>query len=96
MGQGIYFKIAGWVDLDMVQFCNLNLTPISYSFWNKGRKVLKFCKFDEKRPIIPKWVMDLLQNCTVCRSWHAEIFCNLNLTFISYSFSNIRQKVLKF
>jgi hypothetical protein len=29
MGQGIYFKIAGWVDLDMVQFYNLNLTSIS-------------------------------------------------------------------
>jgi hypothetical protein len=57
MGQGIYFKIAGLVDLDMVQFFNLNLTSFSYSFWNKGRKVLKFWKFDEKRTITPKWVM---------------------------------------
>jgi hypothetical protein len=39
-------------------FCNLNLTYISYSFWNKGRKVLKFWKFDKKkRAITPKWVM---------------------------------------
>jgi hypothetical protein len=38
-------------------FCNLNLTSISYSFWNKGRKVLKFWKFDEKRAITPTWVM---------------------------------------
>jgi hypothetical protein len=35
-------------------FCNLNLTSISYRFWNKGRKVLKFRKFDEKRAITPK------------------------------------------
>ena len=31
----------------------------------------------------------------VCRAWHAAHFCNLNLTFISYSFLNIRRKVLK-
>jgi hypothetical protein len=37
--------------------CSLNLTSISYSFWNKGRKVLKFRNFDEKRTITPKWVM---------------------------------------
>jgi hypothetical protein len=37
-------------------------------------------------------------NCVnfFCRSWHAEHFCNLNLTFISYSFWNIRRKVLFF
>jgi hypothetical protein len=29
------------------QFYNLNLTSISYSFLNKGRKVLKFWNFDE-------------------------------------------------
>ena len=41
MGNGIYFKIAGWVDLHMLHiFCNLNLTFISYSFWNIRRKVL--------------------------------------------------------
>jgi hypothetical protein len=33
------------------------LPSVSYSFWNKGRKVLKFLKFDEKREITPKWVM---------------------------------------
>jgi hypothetical protein len=27
----------------------LNLTSISYSFWNKGQKVLTFWKFDEKK-----------------------------------------------
>jgi hypothetical protein len=37
--------------------CSLNLTSISYSFWNKGRRVLKFWKFDEKREITQKWVM---------------------------------------
>ena len=40
--------------------------------------------------------MDFLQNCRVGRSWHAANFCNLNLTFISYSFWNIRWKVLNF
>ena len=40
--------------------------------------------------------MDLLQNCRVGRSWHAANFCNLNLTFISYSFWNITWKVLFF
>jgi hypothetical protein len=37
--------------------CSFNLPSISYSFWNKGRKVLKFWKFDEKREITPKSVM---------------------------------------
>jgi hypothetical protein len=32
----------------------------------------------------------------VGRSWYAAHFCNLKLTFISYSFWNIRRKVLKF
>ncbi len=36
------------------------------------------------------------KNCRVGRSWHAANFCNLNLTFISYSFWNIRWKVLIF
>jgi hypothetical protein len=35
----------------------LHLISISYSFWNKGWKVLKFWKFDEKREITPKLVM---------------------------------------
>jgi hypothetical protein len=34
--------------------CSLNLTSISNSFWNKGRKVLKCWKFDEKRVITAK------------------------------------------
>jgi hypothetical protein len=37
--------------------CCLNLTSISYSFWNKGQKVLTFWKFDEKRVITPKWIL---------------------------------------
>ena len=38
--------------------CNLNLTPISYSFWNTRRKVLRFKKKnDEKRVITPWWVI---------------------------------------
>jgi hypothetical protein len=38
----------------------------------------------------------LVKNCRVGRSRHAAHFCNLNLTSISYSFWNIRWKVLKF
>jgi hypothetical protein len=38
-------------------FCNLNLTFISYSFWNTRRKVLKFKTFDEKRAITPRCVI---------------------------------------
>jgi hypothetical protein len=37
--------------------CSLNLTSISYSFWNKGQKVLTFLKFDEKRAITWRWVI---------------------------------------
>ena len=36
---------------------SINLTSISYTFWNKGRKVLKFWNFDEQRVITPKWVI---------------------------------------
>ena len=55
IGNGIYFKIAGYVDLDMVHNCaKLNLTSISYSCWNIRLKVLKCWKFDEKREITPK------------------------------------------
>jgi hypothetical protein len=37
--------------------CCLYLTSISYRFWNKGQKLLKFRKFDAKRATTPKWVM---------------------------------------
>ena len=35
-----------------------------------------------------------LNNCSVVRSSHSAHFFNLNLTSISYSFWNIRRKVL--
>ena len=38
-------------------FCSLNLTFISYSFWNIRRKVLNVLKFDEKRAITLRWVI---------------------------------------
>jgi hypothetical protein len=44
MGNGIYFKIVGWVDLDILHIF-------------VRRKVLKFYKFDEKRAITPRWVI---------------------------------------
>ena len=58
MGIGIYFKIAEYVDIDMLNmFAVLNLTSISYSYRNTRRKILKFWKFDEKRAITPRWVI---------------------------------------
>jgi hypothetical protein len=42
MGHWIYLKIAGYVDLEKLHIFPINLTSISYSFLNKGRKVLKF------------------------------------------------------
>jgi hypothetical protein len=39
--------------------CSSNLTN---SFWNKGQKVLKCWKFDEKREITPKWVTGFTSN----------------------------------
>ena len=46
MGIQIYFKIATRVGRSRhgAHFCNLNLTSISYSFWNIIRKVLKLKK----------------------------------------------------
>ena len=63
MGNQIYFKIAGWVcrSWHAEHVCCLNLTSIaiSYSFWNKGQKVLKFWRFDEKRATTPNWILRL-------------------------------------
>ena len=36
---------------------SLHLTSISYSFWNKGWKVLTFLKFNEKRAITSRWLI---------------------------------------
>jgi hypothetical protein len=106
MGNGIYFKIAA-------HFCNLNLTSISYSFWNIRRKVLKFKRsklFQKSSPLKPlgqfkpnlAWIILRgfpLKLCpmTLPTNHHARAyFCNLNLTFISYSFWNKGRKVLRF
>jgi hypothetical protein len=50
----------------------------------------------KKGQLLQNGQTDLLQNCRVGRSWHAEHVCSLNLTSISYSFRNKGQKVLKF
>jgi hypothetical protein len=78
--------------------CCLNLTSISYRFWNKGRELLKFRKFDEKRATTPKWVRDLLKNCTVGRSRHGGHFCNLNskYDYPSWSYCPFYIKFVKF
>ena len=51
----------------------------------------------KKRATTPRHgYSDLLQNCRLGRSWHAEHVCCLNLASISYSFWNKWQKVLTF
>ena len=47
MGNQIYFRL-GW-SWHAEHVCCLNLTSISYSFLNKGQKVLTFWKFEEKK-----------------------------------------------
>ena len=43
MGNEVYFKIVGYVDA--TNFCNLNLTFISYSFWNiRQKELLQNCR----------------------------------------------------
>ena len=66
-----------------------------YSFWNKGQKVLKFWKFDEKKSNNSKLGTQI--NFKIAGYVDLDmlhIFCNLNLTFISNNFWNIRQKCL--
>jgi hypothetical protein len=61
MGNRIYFKIAGYVDLDMLHIFAIKLNIYLYSFWNIRRTVLQFYKFDEKRAITPRWVIRFTQ-----------------------------------
>ena len=49
----------------------------------------------KKGQLLQNGYSDLLKNCRVGRSWHAEHVCSLNLTSIFYSFWNEGQKVLK-
>jgi hypothetical protein len=43
----------------------LSLKYISYRFWNKGGKLLKLRKFDEKSATTPKWAMGFHQICKI-------------------------------
>jgi hypothetical protein len=63
MGNRIYFKIAGYVDLDMLHIFAIKLNIYLYSFGNIRRTVLQFYKFDEKRAITPRWVIRFTQLC---------------------------------
>ena len=63
MGNRIYFKIAGYVDLDMLHIFAIKLNIYLYTFWNIRRTVLQFYKFDEKRAITPRWVIRFTQLC---------------------------------
>ena len=47
MGNGIYLKNCSVVrSSHSAHFCNLNLTSISYSFWNIRRKIFKLEKIE--------------------------------------------------
>jgi hypothetical protein len=56
-----------------------------------GINILKI--WQKKGQLLQNGYSDLLKNCRVGRSWHAEYVCSLNLTSISYSFWNKGQKV---
>jgi hypothetical protein len=62
--------------------CNFEVNPITHFD--------RLCKLEKRGDEIKK------QSSRVGRSGHAAHFCILKLTFISYSFWNIRRKVLKF
>ena len=54
-------------------FCNLNLTSISYSFWNITRKVLKLKKKIDRRPEPPNTFLEENHPMTIsskfCSYW---------------------------
>ena len=86
-------KLQGRKILTCCKFLQFKL--ISYSFWNIRRKVLIFFyKFDEKRARTPRWVIRFTSKLqgrkilTCCKF--------LQFKLISYSFWNIRRKVLIF
>jgi hypothetical protein len=70
------------LEINAEHVCRLNLTFISNSFWNKGRKLLKCWKFDEKRKITPKWVTVFtsklhgrqILSCWICLQFKLNIY----------------------
>jgi hypothetical protein len=69
------------------------LTSISYRFWNKGRKLLKFRKFDEKRAITPKWVLGFTSKLQGRKILTCCNFLQFKLTDFGYS-NNQREATL--
>jgi hypothetical protein len=66
-------KNLTWSKNDQHIKSSFNLPHVSYSFWNKGRKVLKFWKFDEKREIETCGKLKL-QTCSACQDLHTLQF----------------------
>jgi hypothetical protein len=57
-----------------------------FCFWNKGRKVLKCWKFDEKREITPKWVTGFtskLHGRQILQCWTC-LHCNFEVNSITH------------
>jgi len=58
MGNGIYLKITGYVDLDMLHIFAIELNIYLLSFLKYKTKSIKILKTNvEKRAIPPKWVI---------------------------------------
>jgi hypothetical protein len=74
--------------------CSFNLTFISNSCWNKGRKVLKCWKFDEKREITPKWVTGFtckhVQHVKICLPCNFEVIPVTHFGVITLFSSNFQ------
>jgi hypothetical protein len=78
----------------ITHFWVISLFPSNFQNFNtfRRRKVLKFYKFDEKKGNNS----NKLQTCSACQDLPTlQFWSKSDLTSISYSFWNIRQKVLK-
>ena len=58
MGNGIYFRIAGYVDLDMLNMFAVSTYHLSLTVFEiKDKKYYNFENLMKKREITPKWAM---------------------------------------
>ena len=58
MGNGIYLKTVGYVDLDMLHIFAIKLNIYLLQFLKYKTKSIKIKKkIDEKRAITPRWVI---------------------------------------
>jgi hypothetical protein len=73
------FHYLFWSYCNAEHVCSLNLTFISNSFWNKGRKVLTCWKFDEKKGNNSKMCYGIyFKIAWYAKLWQLEIVWSLN------------------